>query len=113
MKRKLIGAAIALTVLTVTVLSIEHWGPQYLPKCDSSNATTTLTKTFDGSQFARTLNLSVIVVSDASESSYDSHTRKCSAVLMLNNNSKLSVDYEMEIYKDGRYTLTFKERATL
>jgi len=94
--------------LALTLTSCGSW--YQLPTCDNSAAIETLKKAFDGAQFARTLNLSAVDVGSVSESSYDdaSGTRKCVAVLTMNNTNKVTVDYQLEKRAAGKFMLTFQ-----
>lgn len=79
-------------------------------KCDTDNAKTTLKAAFDQSQFARTLNLSAIDISDVTEKSHDDKAGElsCRANIMLNTTKKVPVSYKIEQHKDGKFLLTFE-----
>lgn len=81
-----------------------------VPKCDGSIAKDLLRKSFDQSQFARTLNLSAVEVSAARELTFDSpnSTRKCFATVVMNNTDKMNLDFKMEKRTNG-IMLTFEE----
>jgi hypothetical protein len=81
-----------------------------VPKCDGSVAKDLLRKSFDQSQFARTLNLSAVEVSTARELTFDSSnsTRKCFATVVMNNTEKMNLDFKMEKRSNG-IMLTFEE----
>jgi hypothetical protein len=69
-------------------------------------------KAVDTSQSARANNLSAVLVTDARESSFVYGTRKCSAVVWLNTNEKVPVDYEMTIAPDyAHYLLKYTVRT--
>lgn len=79
-------------------------------QCDSAAAKDTLQKAFDQSQFARTMNLSAILISDAAEKSRDakSGALSCRATVTLNTTEKAPVSYQMEHGKNGSFLLTFE-----
>lgn len=79
-------------------------------QCDSAAAKDTLQKAFDQSQFARTMNLSVILISDTAEKSRDatSGALSCRATLTLNTTKKALVSYKMEHGQNGSFLLTFE-----
>jgi len=81
-----------------------------VPSCDSSDAKKTLMQAFDGSQFARTLNLSAIDVSKPTEAKYDANkkARECAALVKMNNTAEVGVKYSMERKEGGRFLLTFE-----
>lgn len=79
-------------------------------QCDSAAAKDTLQKAFDQSQFARTMNLSAIVISDVTEQSRDakSGALSCRASLTLNTTKKALVSYKMNQGQNGSFLLTFE-----
>ena len=87
------------------------FGPAGLPKCASSNAKKTLTEAFDQSQFARTLNLSVVQISEAKELTGSTEKQKnCNAQITMNNGNTVSVDYKMNLQDKGRFILQLQVR---
>ena len=85
------------------------FGSSSLPECGSSNAKKTLSKAFDQSQFARTLNLSVVQISETKElPGSTEEQRKCNASVVMNNANTVSVDYRMDLRDNGQYLLEFK-----
>lgn len=79
-------------------------------QCDSAAAKDTLQKAFDQSQFARTMNLSAIQISDATEQSRDAKSGglSCRATMTLNTTKKAPVSYKMERGQNGSFLLTFE-----
>lgn len=79
-------------------------------QCDSATAKDTLQKAFDQSQFARTMNLSAILISEATEQSREakSGALSCRASLTLNTTKKALVSYKMELGQNGKFLLTFE-----
>lgn len=78
--------------------------------CESAVAKDTLQKAFDQSQFARTMNLSAIQISDATEKNRDpkSGELSCRATITLNTANKVLVAYKMEQGQKGNFLLTFE-----
>lgn len=79
-------------------------------QCDSAVVKGTLQKAFDQSQFARTLNLSAILVSDVTEQSRDAKSGElsCRATITLNTTKKSPVSYKIQQSPDGHFLLTFE-----
>lgn len=79
-------------------------------QCDSAAAKDTLEKAFDQSQFARTLNLSAVLVSAVKEQGRDpkSGELSCRATLTLNNTQKASVLYKIQPRPGGKFLLSFE-----
>lgn len=79
-------------------------------QCNSAVAKDTLQKAFDQSQFARTLNLSAILVSDVTEKSRDAKSGEpsCRATITLNTTKKAPVSYKIQQSPDGHFLLTFE-----
>lgn len=79
-------------------------------RCDSATAQDTLQRAFDQSQFARSMNLSAILVSDVKEQSRDAKTDVlvCRATITLNTTRKAPVSYKMEQTAGGKFLLTFE-----
>jgi len=79
-------------------------------QCNSAVAKDTLQKAFDQSQFARSMNLSAILVSDATEQSRDEKSGElsCRAIIMLNTTKKAPVSYKIQLSPDGHFLLTFE-----
>lgn len=81
-----------------------------IPKCTELQTIEGLKKAFDESQFARTLNLSAIEVTNPREVSFDiaSKTRMCAGIITMNNTEKANISYALEGRGNGRYMLTFE-----
>lgn len=81
-----------------------------IPACESTESTQTLQKAFDGSQFARTLNVSVIDITAAKEIQYDEtkKTRFCTARIRMNNTNQVLVKFEMAKQDSGGFLLQFR-----
>lgn len=81
-----------------------------IPKCDSTIAKDGLKNAFDQSQFARTLNLSMIEISAPQETAFDSKSkiRTCSGIITMNSAEKVDVEFKLEGRADGQYMLTFE-----
>ena len=79
-------------------------------QCNSAVAKDTLQKAFDQSQFARTINLSAILVSDVTEQSRDEKSGElsCRATITLNTTKKAPVSYKIQLSPDGHFLLTFE-----
>ena len=79
-------------------------------QCDSAVAKDTLQKAFDQSQFARSMNLSAILVSDVTEQSRDAKSGElsCRATITLNTTKKAPVSYKIQQSPDGHFLLTFE-----
>jgi hypothetical protein len=84
----------------------------WVPVCDGSTAEGTLIEAFDTSQFAKSLNLSAIEVSNKKEVSFDKDIklRVCTATITMNNTEKVDVEYKMEGRDNGKYMLTFETK---
>ncbi|ABD70757.1 hypothetical protein Rfer_3047 [Rhodoferax ferrireducens T118] len=79
-------------------------------QCNSAVAKDTLQKAFDQSQFARSINLSAILVSDVTEQSRDAKSGElsCRATITLNTTKKAPVSYKIQQSPDGHFLLTFE-----
>ena len=79
-------------------------------QCNSAVAKDTLQKAFDQSQFARSINLSGILVSDVTEQSRDAKSGElsCRATITLNTTKKAPVSYKIQLSPDGHFLLTFE-----
>lgn len=79
-----------------------------VPKCDSTITKDTLKNAFDQSQFARTLNLSMIEISAPQENAFDSKSRirTCSGIITMNNTEKVDAKFNIEGRTDGQFMLT-------
>lgn len=79
-------------------------------QCNSAVAKDTLQKAFDQSQFARSINLSAILVSDVTEQSRDAKSGElsCRATITLNTTKKAPVSYKIQLSPDGHFLLTFE-----
>ena len=79
-------------------------------QCNSAVAKDTLQKAFDQSQFARSINLSGILVSDVTEQSRDAKSGElsCRATITLNTTKKAPVSYKIQQSPDGHFLLTFE-----
>ncbi|MDD5029774.1 MAG: SHOCT domain-containing protein [Rhodoferax sp.] len=79
-------------------------------QCDSAVAKDTLQRAFDQSQFARTMNLSAVLISDVKEQSREAKTDAlvCRATITLNTTRKAPVSYRVEQTSDGQFLLTFQ-----
>lgn len=79
-------------------------------QCDSAVAKDTLQKAFDQSQFARSMNLSAILVSDVTAQSRDAKSGElsCRANITLNTTKKAPVSYKIQLSPDGHFLLTFE-----
>lgn len=77
-------------------------------KCAASSTIALVIKAFDGSQYARTLNLSAIEVTHPQEVSFDmaSKTRMCSGIITMNNTKKVNASYGLEARGNGMYMVT-------
>lgn len=93
-------ASILVCVVVVVALGIRS---STFPECTSIRAAADFESTFNGSQYAQTLNLSVIDVLDQRAISDDTirMRRVCQATLMLNNAQNLT------------YRFTFTERPNV
>lgn len=81
-----------------------------VPSCDSSTAQDTLKEAFDQSQFARSLNLSVVEIANSKETSFDKDAkmRVCTAKITMNNTTDVNVEYKIEGRENGQFMLTFE-----
>ena len=95
-------ALVALVILTAVVY---HNRVHPFPECTSRRAAGDFKTTFDGSQYARTLNLSAIDVVGQRAVSDDttSMRRVCLATLMLNNAQKLTYRFTFTLGTNGGY----------
>lgn len=97
--------------LLVLLSSLGILGTGGLPECSSSNAKGTLTDAFNQSQFARSLNLSAIQISNPHEATGSSAQRRnCTAELKLNNGESAMTDFVMTLQENGQYMLEFEVR---
>lgn len=82
-----------------------------LPSCQSENATSALREAFNQSQVARTENLGVIEIQNATEIQPSTKERRsCAATITLNNTSKIDVAFVLEKRTSGKFMLTFEVR---
>lgn len=96
---------IALKLFVGTSSSVEA----VLPSCDSQDTQKLLKDAFDGSQLARTENLSMVEATRITHIKDDGRTKRmCSAQISLNNAQNAPVRYELESRPDGKVMLTFK-----
>ena len=75
------------------------------PKCTSARAAAEFKRTFDGSPFARTLNLTAIdVVAQRTISDDTARSRRvCQATLMLNSSGKVPYRFTFTLRANGGY----------
>ena len=98
-----------LLLVIIGLMMIGVFDSAGLPKCDSSNAKNTLTDAFDQSQFARSLNLSAVQISEAKEIAGSTEKqRNCNSKIAMNNTETVSVDYKMNLQDNGGFMLEFK-----
>lgn len=80
-----------------------------LPECQSNRAKNTLTKAFDSSQFARSLNLSVVDITESTERGGSTKKQMlCRANIVMNNGNAASVHFQMDLRDDGQFLLSFQ-----
>jgi hypothetical protein len=86
----------------LTLQAFASGGGAGLPTCDAADTQKLLQQAFDGSQFARTENLSLVEASDIKElPSSNRSVRVCQAQVSLNNASNSHVTYDMERHGDN------------
>jgi len=85
-------------------------GAVALPTCDSPQAKSTLSEAFNRSQFARTLNLSVVEVTNVSQKAFDAQAnlRTCAGSVAMNNRDVVQLAYKMQGRPDGQFLLEFE-----
>lgn len=94
-----------------TIKSAKSVTTDELPSCQSENATSTLREAFNQSQVARTENLNVIEIQNATEIQPSTKERRsCTATITLNNTSKIDVAFVLEKRTGGKFMLTFELR---
>jgi uncharacterized protein YecT (DUF1311 family) len=80
-----------------------------LLSCDSQDTQKLLKEAFDGSQLARTENLSLVEATRITHIKDDGKTKRmCSAQISLNNAQNAPIRYELESRPDGKVMLTFE-----
>lgn len=80
-----------------------------LPTCDAQDTQKLLKEAFDGSQLARTENLSLVEATRITHTKDEGKTKRmCSAQISLNNAQNASIRYELESRPDGKVMLTFE-----
>lgn len=79
-------------------------------KCDSSSSKKALKSAFDQSQFARTLNLSAVDITDVTEKSRNDTAGElmCHATVTMNTAKQVPVEYKIQVHKDGRFLIVFQ-----
>lgn len=96
----LTGAIVVLPGCMLQALS--SGGGSGLPACDTTDTQKLLQQAFDGSQFARAENLSLIEASDIKELPGSNRSiRACQALVSLNNASNARVTYKMVRHGDN------------
>ena len=105
----LVGAVGAVGLIASLAINFNK-GVASLPACDSEQAKSTLGEAFNRSQFARTMNLSAVEVTDAAEKAFDAkaNARTCAGNVAMNNRSTARVIYTMQGRAGGQYLLTFE-----
>ena len=102
----LLALVLVVLVLVVITLYRDRIGaiPTF-PDCTSATAAGDFKSTFDGSQYARTLNLTAIDVINQKTISDDStrHRRVCKATLMLNNSQNLTYRFTFTLGVNSGY----------
>lgn len=107
----LVGFAVGITFFYGAISTLNGTaGSAAGTTCDSDAAKDTLKHAFDLSQFARTLNLSAIEVSNPIEQTHDAKTgaRSCKGDISMNNASVAHVTYKIEPRPNGQFMLTFE-----
>lgn len=80
-----------------------------LPSCEAQDTQKLLKEAFDGSQLARTENLSLVEATRITHTKDEGKTKRmCSAQISLNNAQNASIRYELESRPDGKVMLTFE-----
>jgi len=81
-----------------------------LSACDNSEVISALRDAYNQSQFAQTLNLSVIDVKKPIEASISSSEKMyCITTLILNNATEIGVEFSMESKDQNKFLLLFKQ----
>jgi RNA polymerase subunit RPABC4/transcription elongation factor Spt4 len=98
-----LGLVIVILVLFIGLVYKNRVSP--FPDCTSRPAARDFKSTFDGSQYARTLNLSAIDVVGQRTVSDDTTSRRrvCQATLMLNNAQNLTYRFTFTLRTNGGY----------
>ncbi len=96
---------LVLVALVILIGVVYHNRVHPFPECTSRRAAGDFKTTFDGSQYARTLNLTAIDVVGQRAISDDTARMKrvCLATLMLNNAQKLTYRFTFTLNTNGGY----------
>ena len=107
--KALLGIGLLLIAGSIWYYKIETNGTG-VPACDSNNSLSTLKKAFDSSQFARSINISVIEITEAREKQWvdASKTRFCTAQITMNNAKKVPIVFTMAKRDSGGFMLEFE-----
>ena len=103
----IINLLLVLVTVVLALFIVRTYNNRFnpFPSCTSHRAAGNFKRTFDGSQYARTLNLSAIDVIGQKPISDDtaSMRRVCQATLMLNNAQTLTYRFTFTLGTNGGY----------
>lgn len=109
-RTKIVLSSTALVVLALGTFLVWGYFESQIPTCDAEATKEWLKRTFDSAQFARSLNLSAVRVSDASETKWNeaSQIRECAAAVTMNNAKTVRVTFKVfRVVEGKRMTMEF------